>query len=71
MDLNNPQAAVREYRAVLASGTIDLAGGHYNLARALRGVGKKDEALDEVYLALEAAPAYKPAQAMLLELSAQ
>ena len=71
MDLNNPQGAIREFGAVLASGTIDQAGGHYNLARALRAAGKKDEALDHIYLSLEAAPAFKPAQTMLLELSAQ
>ena len=71
MDLGNPQGAIREFGGVLASGTIDQAGAHYNLARAYRAAGKKDEALDHVYLALEAAPAFKPAQTMLLELSAQ
>jgi len=71
MDLNNPQAAVREFGAVLASGTVDQAGAQYNLARAYKAAGKKDEALDHLYLALEAAPAFKPAQQMLLELSAQ
>jgi tetratricopeptide (TPR) repeat protein len=71
MELNNPTGAIREYGAVLASGAIDQAGGHYNLARAFRAAGKKEEALDHVYLALEAAPAFKPAQTMLLELSAQ
>jgi tetratricopeptide (TPR) repeat protein len=71
MDLNNPQSAVREFGAALASGTIDQAGAHYDLARALRASGRKEEALDHVFLALEAAPAFKPAQTLLLELSAQ
>jgi len=71
MDLSNPQGAIREYGAVLASGTIDQAGAQYNLARAYRAAGQKDKALDHVYLALEAAPAFKPAQTLLLELSAQ
>ncbi|MEP7354091.1 MAG: hypothetical protein ABI824_12750 [Acidobacteriota bacterium] len=68
-DLGNTDGAIREYGAVLASGTIDKAGGHYNLAEALKAAKKNDEALEQAYLALEAAPSYKPAQKLLLELS--
>lgn len=69
MDLGNPKGAVREYGAVLASGTIDQAGAQYNLAAAYRAANDKEKALEHVYLALEAAPGYKPAQKLLLELS--
>jgi len=69
--LGNSQGAIREFGAALASGTIDLAGTHYNLAMAYRATKQNDLALEHVYQSLEAAPAYKPAQKLLLELSAQ
>ncbi len=69
MDLQNPNGAVREFRAVLASGAVDQAGAHYELARALQAAHHTDEAKDEVFLALEAAPGFKPAQKLLLELN--
>lgn len=69
MDLGNAQGAVREYGAALASGAIDLAGTHYNLAAAYHAAKQNDQALEHVYQSLEAAPAYKPAQKLLLELS--
>jgi hypothetical protein len=48
---------------------LDAATSHYNLARALRASSKEDEAKDELLLALETAPGFRPAQKMLLELS--
>jgi tetratricopeptide (TPR) repeat protein len=69
MELNNPQGAIREFGAALASGAIDLAGTHYNLAAAHRAAKQNEQALEHVYQSLEAAPAYKPAQKLLLELS--
>jgi tetratricopeptide (TPR) repeat protein len=71
LELNNPQGAIREFNAALASGAVDLAGAHYRLAEAYRAARNNAEALDHVYKALEAAPSYKPAQKLLLELSAQ
>ncbi len=71
MELGNPKGAVREFQGVLGSGTIDQAGAHYNLATAYRAVKQNDKALEEVFASLEAAPGYKPAQKLLLELSAQ
>ena len=68
MDIGNAKGAIREYGAVLAGGTIDQAGAHYNLANAYHAAKDNDKALDQVYLALEAAPGYKPAQKLLLEL---
>jgi len=69
MDLHNPDGAVREFRAAIASGTVDAAGAHYELAKALQADHKIDEARDEVVSALEVAPGYKPAQKLLLELN--
>jgi tetratricopeptide (TPR) repeat protein len=61
--------AIREYRAVIARSPMDPAAAHYNLARAYRAANRAGEARDELLIALEAAPGYRPAQKMLLELS--
>jgi len=65
----NVEGAIGEYRAVLARAPIDPAAAHYNLARAYRTAGRTDEAREEVLAALEAAPGYRPAQKLLLELA--
>ena len=69
LDLKNPTGAIREFQAVLAGGTVDQAGAHYELARALQAAKRTDDARDEVLAALEVAPNFKPAQKLLLELS--
>jgi tetratricopeptide (TPR) repeat protein len=69
MDLNNPPLAVREFTALVAMPPIDVAGAHYDLARALKLANRTEEAKDEVLSALEAAPNFKPAQRLLLELN--
>ena len=61
--------AIREYRAVLALKPADAAAAHLDLARALTAAHQTSEAKDQVLLALEAAPNYKPAQQLLLQLS--
>ncbi len=61
--------AIREGRALLALQPADAAESHYQLAKALHAAHKMDEAKDQVLLALEAAPDYKPAQQLLLQLS--
>ena len=66
---SNPQAAVTEYQAVLALGTADQAGAHYNLANAYRALADNRNARMEVLAALEIAPGFRPAQKLLLELS--
>jgi tetratricopeptide (TPR) repeat protein len=62
-------AAIREYTAVVASKPIDQAASRFNLARALHSAKRVEEAKEQLLLALEAAPGYKPAQRLLLELS--
>ncbi len=69
LDAGNSAGAVREFEAVLALNPGDQAESHYNLARALAKSGQKDQARDEVMSALEAAPNYKQAQRLLLDLS--
>ena len=54
MELKNPTGAIREYQAALAAGTIDQAGAQFGLAQAFQAANRPDEALDEVYNALEA-----------------
>jgi tetratricopeptide (TPR) repeat protein len=67
-DLDN---AIVEFQAVIASKPVDPAASHFNLAKAYRQAKKITEARDHLLLALEAAPSYRPAQKMLLELSKQ
>lgn len=66
---NDTDGAIRELRAVIAMKPIDQAAAHYQLARALNQARRNEEARDQVVLALEAAPGFKPAQQLLLELS--
>jgi cellulose synthase operon protein C len=73
LELANGDAtdAVREYRAALGMHPLDQASAHFNLAQALHTEGHDDQARDEVVASLEAAPGFRPAQKMLLELSAK
>jgi tetratricopeptide (TPR) repeat protein len=66
---NSPEGAVREYSAVIAAKPMDAAASHFNLARALQSAKRLDDAKEQLLLSLEAAPGFKPAQKMLLELS--
>ena len=62
--------AIREYSAVIATNPLDKAGAEYNLAAAYMAAGQRDKAQETVLIALEAAPDYRPAQKLLLELQA-
>jgi tetratricopeptide (TPR) repeat protein len=70
MELGNTNGAIREYGAVLALKPVDQAGAHFQLAKAYQAAKRTAEAKEEVFSALESAPSYKPAQKLLLELSA-
>ncbi len=63
--------AIREFQAALASKPIDLAASHYQLAQAFVRAKRMEDARDHVINALEAAPGYRPAQKLLLELTSQ
>jgi tetratricopeptide (TPR) repeat protein len=69
MELGNLKGAIVEYEAVLAQKPLDRAASHYNLARALRQANETEQAKDQLLQSLEAAPGFKPAQKMLLEIS--
>jgi len=69
LQTGNPAKAAREFQVQIALKPIDMAGSHYNLARALKAQGLNDKAKEEAFNALEAAPDFKPAQKLLLELS--
>jgi len=66
---NNVPGAIREYQALLALKPLDQATSHYQLAEAFRQANRLDQARDEVLLDLEAAPGFKPAQKLLLEIA--
>ena len=67
----NWKSAVLEYGSVVNGHPVeaDVAPAQTNLARALREAGRLEEASDHVLLALEAAPNFRPAQKLLLELN--
>ena len=69
LELGNPQIAAREYQAVLDLKPVDPAAAHFGLATAYKAENRLNDAREEVISALEAAPGYKPAQKLLLELS--
>jgi len=66
----NVDGAIREFQAVIALDPIDRAASEFNLAQAYQRASRNEEAFDHVIAALEAAPGYRPAQRLLLELSA-
>jgi tetratricopeptide (TPR) repeat protein len=70
-ELGEVDRAVREYGAVVAMNPLDQAASQYNLAKAYRAAEQHEKALDHVIQSLEAAPGYRPAQEMLLELSSR
>jgi len=71
MQTKNADLAAREYEVLVALHPIDAAGSHYNLAKAYQAQGRIDKAREEVLNALEAAPQFRPAQKLLLEVSGE
>jgi tetratricopeptide (TPR) repeat protein len=68
LDLRDPSQAIREFRVEIALAPPDLAGAHYDLARALEAAGDRTEARREVLRSLEIAPGFDLAQQLLLKL---
>ena len=64
----NYTGAIREYNAVIASHPLDKASAQFNLARAYFAAGQKDMAEEHLLASLEAAPDYRPAQKLLLQM---
>jgi len=71
LDEGNAAGAIREFGALVAHNPIDPAEAHYELARAFYLDHQSAKAEDELVWALEAAPTYRPAQKLLLELNAK
>jgi tetratricopeptide (TPR) repeat protein len=69
MQTNQPDAASREFRAVLALGPVDQAAAHTDLAESYFKGGKRAEAKKQTLAALEIAPTYERAQELLLKLT--
>lgn len=68
LEQNQPERAVRAFSAVLSLNPPDRAEAHYQLARALLAKGARAEARREILRALEIAPGFEKAQALLLKL---
>ncbi len=66
---DNAGGAIREFQALLAANPIDLAGAHYDLARAFNLNHQPEAARNELIDAMEIAPGFRPAQKLLLQLS--
>src|SRR5262249_3365050 len=66
---NDVSRAIREFQANLASKPSDLASSYYELAQAYVKANRPDDAREQVISALEAAPGFRPAQKLLLELT--
>jgi hypothetical protein len=64
----NSKGAVREFAAVLAMKPLDMASAEFDVARAYMAAGDKAKAEESVLASLEAAPGFKPAQKLLLEI---
>jgi tetratricopeptide (TPR) repeat protein len=65
---NEPDAAAREFRAVIALGPVDRAAAFTDLAESYFKGGKRDEAKKQTLAALEIAPSYERAQDLLLKI---
>jgi Flp pilus assembly protein TadD len=68
MQRNEPDIASREFRTVLALAPVDRAAAHTDLAESYYRSGRKAEAKKHTLAALEIAPSYERAQALLLRL---
>lgn len=68
LEEKRPAEAVRQFRTHLVSEPLDLAGAHFNLARAYHMMGNAENTRKHLLSSLEAAPSYRPAQKLLLEI---
>lgn len=69
MQANQPDIAIREFKAVVALGPVDQAAAHTDLAESYFRGGKRPEARRHTLAALEIAPSYERAQDLLLRLA--
>jgi len=69
MAAGRSREALREYSAALAMGPIDKAAAHYRLAEAYYKLSDRPQTRRHLLYALEAAPGFRPAQKLLLEIT--
>ncbi len=69
LEAGRNREALREYRAAIAMDPIDKAAAHYRLARTYTTLRDSERARRHTLMSLEAAPSYRPAQQLLLELT--
>ena len=67
MQAGDAATAVREFRAAIASGSLDPAAAYSDLAESHLKLGDKVQARRAVLAAIEVAPAYQRAQELLLK----
>jgi tetratricopeptide (TPR) repeat protein len=67
----NSVGAVREFGAVVALKPLDTATAQYELAEAYLASGDKEKAEESVLAALEAAPGFRPAQKLLVQIKSK
>jgi tetratricopeptide (TPR) repeat protein len=68
-DQKNYSGAIREYTAAAALNPLDQATTQFNLARAYLAAGDREKARSADLASLEAAPNFRPAQKLLLDLT--
>ncbi len=69
LSMNQPQEALAEYEILLALDPADKADANLKMARAYKALGDEDKTMEYLLTALDIAPQYRAAQALLLELS--
>jgi tetratricopeptide (TPR) repeat protein len=69
LTMNQPQEALAEYQILLALDPNDKADANLKLARAYKALGDAEKTMEHLLTALDIAPQYRAAQALLLELS--
>ncbi len=69
LEADRDREAAREFSVLLASNPHDLAGAHFNLARTYHKMKDRERTRRHLLAALEAAPSFRPAQKLLLEIS--
>ncbi len=71
MQAGDARTAIREFRAAIASGTLDPAGTQSDLAEGYLAIGDKVQARRAILAAIEVAPGYPRAQELLLKVVGQ
>ena len=68
MTAGRADEALREYTVALALDPHDRATAYYRLATAHNALGDRTASQDQLLMALDVAPNFRPAQRLLLEL---